>query len=100
MFSEKELNSIDCKYFNIIQAGCYAVTIQSKNTKHYWHIIHESYPTYESCHIEHKHKYSDEYHIHRNQPTLSKAIKEIKKHDKYQLTFRNKKSRSACTPQD
>ena len=42
MFTTDELKSIDRTYFHIINAACYCVTLQSKNTNHYWHIIHHS----------------------------------------------------------
>ena len=94
MFTQKELRSIDSSYFNIIQASCYCVTLQSKNTKHYWHILHEEYPHFKTCQITHKHNYSDEYHSHRNQPNLAKAIKDIKSHDDYQINVRDKEKRA------
>ena len=36
MFTAEELKNIDRAYFHIIDAGCYCVTLQSKNTDHYW----------------------------------------------------------------
>jgi hypothetical protein len=90
LFSQKELRGIDHSYFNILQANCFSVTLQSKNTKHYWHIIHQEYPAFKSCQVTHKHNLSDEYHSHRNQPTLEKAIQEIKSHDDFQINVRDK----------
>lgn len=98
MFSQKELSSIDRRYFNVIQASCYCVTLQSKNTKHYWHILHEEYPSFKTCQITHKHNRSDEYHPHRNQPTLQKAIQEIKSHDNFQINVRDKEKRARRKP--
>lgn len=97
MFTNEELNKIDRRYFNVIQATCYSVTLQSKNTKHYWHILHEEYSSFKTCQIEHKHNYSDSYHKHRNQPTLAEAIKEIQSHDCYQINVRNKKKKAYST---
>lgn len=94
MFTTKELQSIDRSYFNVIQANYISVTLQSKNTKHFWHILHEEYPNFKTCQISHKHNYSDSYHKHRNQPTLKKAIEEIKSHDDYQLNVRVKQKRT------
>jgi hypothetical protein len=88
MFTAKELNKIDRHYFNVIQAGCYCVTLQSKNTQHYWHITHLEYPAFTSCQIEHKHNYSDSYHQHGHSKTLAQALQSIKAHDAFQLNGR------------
>lgn len=37
MFDEESLKKIDSKYFNIILADDRDVTIQSRNTGHYWY---------------------------------------------------------------
>ena len=94
MFTQKEIQSIDRSYFNVIFAGCYSITLQSKNTKHYWCIQHEEYPTFKTCQITHKHNRSDEYHPHRNQPTLQKAIQERKSHDNFQINVRDTEKRA------
>lgn len=94
LFTTKELQSIDRSYFNVIQATCICVTLQSKNTKHFWHILHEEYPHFKTCQVSHKHNYSDAYHQHRNQPTLKKAIEEIKSHDEFQINARDKQKRT------
>ena len=41
MFSQEELNLVDPKYFNIILLDPYDVTVQSRNTGHYW-ILHST----------------------------------------------------------
>ena len=38
MFSQEELKSVDSRYFNIITVDDYDVTIQSRNTGHYWYL--------------------------------------------------------------
>lgn len=88
MFTMKELGQIDRTYFNIINAGCYSVTLQSKNTKHYWHILHQQYRTFATCKIQHKHKQSDAFHEQCSAPTLKDALDEIKEHDSYHLFVR------------
>lgn len=72
----------------MIQAIC--VTLQAKNTRHYCPILHEEYPHFKTGQISHKHNYSDAYHSHRNQPVLKKAMEEIKSHDDFQITVRDK----------
>lgn len=93
MFTQKEIQSIDHSYFNVIFAGCFSITLQSKNTKHYWCIQHEEYPNFSTCRISHKHNYSDPFHSHRNRPNLNKAIQDIKSHDDFQINVRDKQKR-------
>ncbi len=62
MFTCNELKNINHTYFNILHGGCYSVTLQSKNTKHYWHILHQQYPAFTSCKIYHKHNHH--YHLY------------------------------------
>ena len=58
MFTEEELQSIDTKYFMMITVDPYDVTIQSRNTGHYWYLHSTGYPTEGSCIIFHKHRSS------------------------------------------
>ena len=88
MFNTKELKDIDCTHFDIINAGCFSVTLRSKDTGHYWHIVHLQYPTITSCRIQHKHKQSHPFHNQGSTPTLGQAIAEIKAHDYYHLHIR------------
>jgi hypothetical protein len=46
MISKTELKFIDTQYFNVIQEGCFAVYLQSKNTKHFWGIHVAEYQTF------------------------------------------------------
>lgn len=95
LFTIKDIQSIDRNYFNVLQESCYAVTLQSKNTKHYWHITHQAYSHFSSCIIEHKHHYSDSYHPHRNQKNLKAAMVAIKSHDDFQINVRDKQKKRA-----
>ena len=92
MFQSKEINDIDLTYFNVIQATCYCITLQSKNTKHYWHILHQEYWDFKSCKIYHNHHANSCYHEHGHAPTLQKAITQIKSHDTFQLNGRKKQN--------
>lgn len=56
MFSKEELKSLDRKYFAVIAADEYDVTVMSRNTGHYWYIHNPEYPGKGSCIIFHKHK--------------------------------------------
>lgn len=88
MFDEKSLAHLDRKYFNIILADNQDVTIQSRNTGHYWYLHCAGYPTEEALIIFHKHQFKDRYHQHGRARTLRQAVKIIKGHDKYQLNVR------------
>ena len=88
MFTEEELQSIDTKYFMMITMDPYDVTIQSRNTGHYWYLHNTGYPTDGSCIIFHKHKFSHPYHQHGRANTLRQAVKSIKSHDKWQMNGR------------
>ena len=92
MFQSKELNAIDQTYFNVIRATCHCVTLQSKNTKHYWHILHQDYSNFKSCEIYHNHHANSCYHEHGHASTLQKAITQIKSHDAFQLNGRKRQN--------
>ena len=55
MFSKRDLESLDSKYFEIIYKDERDVTIMSKNTRHMWYIHHPEYPFPGACIIFHKH---------------------------------------------
>jgi hypothetical protein len=92
MITRNELKSIDPQYFNILQMGCFSIYIQSKNTKHYWGINIEEYPTFRHFKIYHKHNFHDQYHRHRDAKSIIAAIEHIKAHDAYQLKGRKPKN--------
>ena len=75
-------------YFNIIIADSQDVTIQSRNTGHYWYLHCAGYPTEEALVIFHKHRFKDGYHQHGHARSLRQAIKSIVRHDDYQLNVR------------
>lgn len=88
MITRNELKYIDPQYFNILQMGCFSIYIQSKNTKHYWSIHIEEYPTFRHFKIYHKHNCYDQYHRHRDARSIIAAIEHIKAHDTFQLSGR------------
>ena len=86
MFSSKEINNfIDQDYFAVIQATSFAITLQSRNTNHYWHIVHEVGNGYSTCQIYHKHHLHNSWHRHHNKPNLSAALEDIRSHDNFHL---------------
>ena len=38
MFDSDQLTAIDAEYFNVITVDEYDVTLQSRNTGHYWYL--------------------------------------------------------------
>lgn len=97
MFTQKELDAVDIKYFQVLQMSAYAVTLQSKNTHHCWHIVSQSYGKLVSCQIYHTHQKYTPYHLHRRSSCMQAAIDAIKTHDKYQLNGRRKKRKQKDT---
>lgn len=90
MFDAESLAMLDTKYFNVILADNMDVTLQSKNTSHYWYLHCAGYPTEEDLVIFHKHRYSHPYHQHGRSSTLRHALKSIKRHDTFQLKVRRR----------
>ena len=88
MISTKEIASIDKSYFNVLQASSFAIYLQSKNTKHFWGLLVEEYPSFRHFKVYHKHKESDQYHQHRDCGNIKAAIKEIMNHDRIQMNGR------------
>jgi hypothetical protein len=88
MITKTELKSVDTQYFDVLQMGCFAIFVQSKNTKHFWTIQVEEYPTFRHFKIYHKHNSHNEYHRHNDARSLTMAIEHIKSHDAFQLNGR------------
>lgn len=74
MFEQKSLNKIDGDYFNIIIADSQDVTIQSRNTGHYWYLHCSGNPTEEALVIFHKHRFKDGYHQHGHARSLRQTV--------------------------
>lgn len=85
MFTQKELKHIDKSYFRVLTAGCYGVTLQSRNTRHCWYIASEEHGRYRSCRIYHTHHKGTAMHEHGHGRTLGSCMEQIKSHDVYQL---------------
>ncbi len=88
MFEAKQLAQVDPAYFNIIMADEMDITIQSRNTGHYWYLHCTEYPGKSSCVIFHKHKFHHPYHQHGRGNSLGQAIKSIQSHDRWQMNGR------------
>lgn len=90
MYTSTDFYLIDQLYFNIIQLSLLTITIQSKNTGHYWHIEHLRYPKFQSYVIYHRHHDIAPYHKQTNAPTLLDALTIIRNHDTYHLQRKTK----------
>lgn len=55
IFTTEELQSIDGKYFTVIVADAYDVTLISNNTQHIWYIHYVEVQDWNLCLIYHKH---------------------------------------------
>lgn len=88
MYTQAELDAIDKKYFSIILMNEYDVTLMSKNTHHVWQLHNVELPDGEITVVFHKHHASDQYHTRSRSRTLSRAIRDIKSHDQFQLNGR------------
>lgn len=90
MITTEELKKVEGNYFEVLQTGAFAVTLRSKNTGHYWHLIERKYPTFRHFIIYHKHNASDEYHTQGTACNLTAAVSGIKLHDEFQMNGRKK----------
>lgn len=88
MYTQQELDSIDRKYFAVIVADQYDVTLMSRNTRHVWQLHNVELPDGDITVVFHKHRVSDQYHTHSRSRTLKRAIRDIKSHDEFQLNGR------------
>lgn len=88
MYTRQELEAIDRSYFEVIIADEYDVTLMSRNTLHIWHFRNVELLDGEATVILHKHQISDPYHVHGRSRTMKRAIRDIKKHDLFQMNGR------------
>lgn len=91
MITNKEIQSIDRDYFDVIQATPFIISLRSRNTGHYWTAVVEEYATFRHFKVYHKHNAKDQFHRHRDAGNLHKAIADIQSHDAFQMNGRKKK---------
>ena len=90
MFDSDQLTAIDAEYFNVITVDEYDVTLQSRNTGHYWYLHCTGVSGEAACIIFHKHKYCHPYHQHGHGNSLRQAIRSIQSHDRWQMNGRKR----------
>lgn len=69
---------IDGRYFEILQLSGFVISLQSKNTKHYWHICIEELGKIRHFKVYHKHNRNDEFHRHRDRGNFAAVLEDIK----------------------
>ena len=90
MITKEEIKKLEGNYFEVLQAGAFAITMKSKNTDQYWHLLEREYPTFRHFVIYHKHNVSDAYHAQGTACDLAAAVYEIRSHDEFQMNGRKK----------
>ena len=95
MFTWKDLKHIDRGYFRVISAGCFGVTLQSRNTLHCWYISSEELGSHRSCKIYHTHHEGTAMHEHGHGRTIDACMEQIRIHDSYQLAKDARKRQTA-----
>ena len=87
MFQSDELNIMHNNYFIIIKKKVNYVTLQSKDTWHCWHILHQDYATFKSCIIYHNHSTDVNNHIYSNVSPLNDTLSLITAHNTFQIKW-------------
>ena len=90
MITKEEIKELDGNYFEVLQTGAFAITLKSKNTGHYWHLLEREYPSFRHFVIYHKHNASDAYHAQGTACDLAAAVSGIMSHDEFQMNGRKK----------
>ena len=89
MYTQAELDSLDRKYFTVIVASDYDITLMSKNTHHMWQLHYVELPDGPLIVLFHKHHVEDDYHLQKHfGGDLNRVIRSIKSHDAFQLNGR------------
>ncbi len=84
VFTTQDLIAFFDNYFERIAWESQCLVIRSKNTGHYWEIIHTGRNDVPYI-LFHKHKRWHNYHKQCNCLSVQSAIRKIKKHDDYVL---------------
>ena len=43
MITKEEIKELEGNYFEVLQTGAFAITLKSKNTGHYWHLLEREF---------------------------------------------------------
>ena len=92
MIDNDDIAAIDTKYFDINEQRSYSLTLQSRNTGHYWYLLERVYNSNRSFLIYHKHNIKDAYHSQKSGQNISVCCEYIKEHDAFHLERAKKKN--------
>ena len=85
MICAKDIAVIDKNYFRILSVRGFYITLQSKNTGHYWHLLERMERNRRTFVISHRHGGTGSYHLQRTRPSVKECCAYIKDHAAYQL---------------
>lgn len=88
MFTQKDINSIDSSYFDVLASSPFSVTLRSRPTSHEWHLILKSEAKCKPCEVYHRHKETSPWHCQWGSKAFPKALAAIKEHDQFQMRGR------------
>ena len=90
MFSALELNMLDRSYFRVIGVEEDVISLESKNTHHGWYLYRPLSRSADSSHciIFHRHEDQVEYHKHGQATSFKSALRQIRRHDRFQIDVR------------
>ena len=91
--SRSELSGIDESYFSLIEATPFYIVLQSRNTGHFWYLLHLTMNGHTSYKISHKHNLQDPFHPQTSRPSISAACEYIRQHDAYHLRREERKEK-------
>lgn len=87
-FTPSQLRNLNRNYFIVYEASPFLIILKSKSTSHFWRI----FPDKNHYSLLHSHQGDCNYHFQCNCKSLEVAIKKIRQHDRYQLTYRCKEN--------
>lgn len=88
MFKKTELLLVNSVYFILLKLNSFCITLRSKNTGHFWHITVQEYGKVRRFELYHRHKETDEYHLHGHAGSLEALLASIKQHNLFHLNGR------------
>lgn len=91
MIDQTDIDSINKKYFEIIEKKDYTIVIRSRDTGHYWCLLEQVYNDHRFFQISHRHHAENPYHIQKSRPTIADCCEYIQSHDAYHLKKERRK---------
>lgn len=92
MIDQTDIDSINKKYFEIIEKKDYTVVIRSRNTGHYWCLVEQEYNSHRFFQISHRHHSSGPFHLQKSRSSIEQCCEYIQSHDLYHMERERKKN--------